>query len=93
MWPFKNRQKLARPDEFPAVIDAISDNLRTGGFAAEADRLQQVLEGVWTTSNEFYGELFVALKIIRRERSDLPHDIDAEIGRLMKSINAISRWR
>jgi len=93
MWPFKNRRNLAKPEEFPGVIDALRDRLRSHGFTAEADRLLQVLEGVWTTSNEFYGELFVVLKIIRRERSDLPRDIDAEIGRLMKSINAICRWR
>jgi hypothetical protein len=92
MWPFK-KTKLARPDEFPAVIDAIRDKLRSHGFTTEADRLEQILEGVWTTSNELYGELFVALKIIQRERRDLPPDIGAEIGRLMKSINRICRWR
>jgi hypothetical protein len=52
-----------------------------------------VHEGVWTTSNELYGELFVALKIIQRERRDLPRDIAAETGRLMKSIERICRWR
>jgi len=92
MWPFK-KTKLARPDEFPAVIDAMRDRLRGHGFTAEADRLEQILEGVWTTSNELYGELFVALKMIQRERRDLPCDIDAEIGRLIKSINSICRWR
>jgi hypothetical protein len=93
MWPFKNRRNLARPEEFPGVIDALRDRLKGHGFTAEADRLQEILEGVWTTSNELYGELFVALKIIRRERPDLPSDISAEIRRLMKSINAICRWR
>jgi len=94
MWPFKNRRKLARPDEFPAVIDAMRDKLRSHGFIGEADRLHYLVhEGVWTTSNELYGELFVALKIIRRERPDLPRDIDAEIGRLIKRINHICRWR
>jgi len=33
------------------------------------------------------------LKIIQRERRDLPRDIATEIGRLMKSINSICRWR
>jgi hypothetical protein len=93
MWPFKNRRKLARPEEFPAVIDALKDRLRSKGFTAEADRLHQILEGVWTTSNELYGELFVVLKIIQRERPDLPSDIAAEVRRLMKSINSICRWR
>jgi len=93
MWPFK-RTKLAAPEEFPAVIDAIRDKLRISGFGAEADQLHYLVhEGVWTTSNELYGELFVALKRIRRERRDLPRDIAAEIRRVMKSINSICRWR
>ena len=93
MWPFKNRRNLARPEEFPGVIDALRDRLRSHGFTAGADRLKEILEGVWTTSNELYGELFVALTKIRRERPDLPRDIDAEIRRLMKSIDRICRWR
>jgi hypothetical protein len=93
MWPFKNRRNLARPEEFPGVIDALREKLRSRGFTAEADRLKEILEGVWTTSNELYGELFVALKIIRKERSDVPSDIAAEIRRLIKNIERICRWR
>ena len=94
MWPFKNMPNLAGPKEFPAIIDSLGNKLRSRGFHAEADRLHYLVhEGVWTTSNELYGELLVSLKIIRRERSDLPRDTDAEIGRLIKSINHICRWR
>jgi len=93
MWPFKNRRNLARPEEFPGVIDALRERLRSHGFTAEADRLQEILEGVWTTSNELYGELFVALTRIQRERRDLPADVAAETRRLMKSIDRICRWR
>ena len=93
MWPFKNRRNLAKPEEFPGVIDALRDRLKGHGFTAEADRLQEILEGVWTTSNELYSELFVALKTIQRECRNLPGEIDAEIRRLMKSINHICRWR
>jgi hypothetical protein len=93
MWPFKNTRKLARPDEFPAVIDTIRDKLRSHGFTGEADRLQEILQGVWTTSNELYGELRVALTKIRKERRDLPPDIAAEIRRIIKSIDRICRWR
>jgi hypothetical protein len=93
MWPFKNTRKLARPDEFPAVIDTIRDKLRSHGFTGEADRLQEILQGVWTTSNELYGELRVALTKIRKERRDLPPDIAAEIRRIIKSIDHICRWR
>ena len=93
MWPFKNRRNLARPDEFPTVIDALRDRLRTRGFTPEADRLQEILQGVWTTSTELYGELRLALNETRKERGDLPSDIAAEIRRLIKSIDRICRWR
>ena len=92
MWPFK-KTKLARPDEFPAVIDTLRDKLRSQGFIAEANRLQEILQGVWTTSNELYGELRLALSKIRKERRDLPVDLAAEIRRLIKSIDYICRWR
>jgi len=93
MWPFKNRRNLAGPEEFPAVVDALRDKLKNRGFSKEADRLQQILQGVWTTSNELYGKLFVALKSIQRERRDLSPDLATEIRRLMKSISHICRWR
>jgi len=93
MWPFKNRRNLARPEEFPGVIAALGDGLRSHGFTAEAHRLKEILEGVWTTSNELYGELFVALTRIQRERHDLPPDLAAEVRRLIKSIDRICRWR
>lgn len=94
MWPFKNRRKLARPDEFPTVIDAIRDKLKSHGFTGEADRLHiLVYQMAWTTSNELYGELSMALRKIRKKRRDLPPDIAAEIGRIIKSIDRICRWR
>ena len=92
MWPFK-KMKLARPDEFPAVIDAIRDRLKTHGFTSEADRLQEILEGVWTTSNELYGELRLALKETKNKRRGLPSDVADEIRRIIKSIDHICRWR
>ena len=94
MWPFKNRSKLARPEEFPAVIDAIRDKLRSNGFEGEAARLNRLVhEMAWTTSNELYGELRLALKQIGKEHRNLPADIAADIGRLIKSIDHICRWR
>ncbi len=94
MWPFKNTRKLARSDEFPAVIDAIRDKLRSAEFIEEADRLHSLVHQMaWTTSNEFYGEIYLALQHIRKERADLPVDVAAEIRRLTKSIDRICRWR
>jgi hypothetical protein len=94
MWPFKNRRKLARPDEFPAVIDALGEKLRSAGFVVEADRFHYfVHEFVATTSNELYGELQFALKKLDHEHRALPRDIAAEVRRLIKSIDHICRWR
>jgi hypothetical protein len=91
---FRSHSKLARSDEFPAVIDAIRDKLRKSGFMAEAGCLHTLVhEMVWTTSNEFYAELRLALKKIRKECRDLPADIISEIRRVIKSIDHICRWR
>ncbi len=93
MWPFKKMQ-LARPEEFPAVIDALAWKLRSAGFVIEADRFHYLVhEFVATTSNELYGELHLALKKIDNERRALPHDLAAEVRRLIRSIDHICRWR
>jgi len=93
MWPFKKTQ-LARPEEFPGVIDALSEKLRSAGFVIEADRFHYLVhEFVATTSNELYGELHLALKRMDHEHRALPHDIAAEVRRLIKSIDRICRWR
>jgi hypothetical protein len=94
MWPFKNRRKLARPDEFSAVVDALGEKLRGAGFVVEADRFRYLVhEFVATTSNELYGELQLALKKLDHEHRALPRDIAAEVRRLIKSIDHICRWR
>jgi hypothetical protein len=93
MWPFR-KMNLARPEEFPAVIDALSDKLRSAGFVLEADRFHYLVhEFVATTSNELYGELHLALKKMDHERRALPHDIATDVRRLLKSIDKICRWR
>ncbi|HME89048.1 MAG TPA: hypothetical protein VKE30_07565 [Chthoniobacterales bacterium] len=93
MWPFQ-KTKLAAPGEFQAVIDALSEKLRNAGFVVEADRFYYLIhEFVATTSNELYGELRLALKKLDYERRALPHDIAAEVSRLIKSIDHICRWR
>lgn len=93
MWPFKKMQ-LARPEEFPAVIDALGEKLRSAGFVLEADRFHYLVhEFLATTSNELYGELHLALKKLDHEHRALPRDIAAEVRRLLKSIDKICRWR
>ena len=86
------RPKLARSDEFPAVIDLLRDDLRKAGCNSEAGRLHTLVHDMaWTTSNEFYGELRLALKEIGKERRQLPTEIATEIRRLIKSIDHICR--
>jgi len=91
---FRSKPRLASSDEFPAVIDAIKDKLKSRGFIGEADRLHTLVHQMaWTTSSELYGELSLALKKIRNERRDLPSDIATEIHRVIKSIDHIRRCR
>jgi hypothetical protein len=88
------RPRLATSEEFPGVIDAVSDKLRSHGFSGEADRLHKLVhEMAWTTSNELYGELRLALDKIRKECRNLPPYIAREVRRLIKSIDRICRWR
>jgi len=41
--------------------------LRNSGFIAHSTRLQEVLDGVWTTSTELWGELGSVVLAIRKE--------------------------
>lgn len=93
MWPFQKRH-LAGPEEFPGVIDALGEKLRSAGFVVEADRFHYLVhEFVATTSNELYGELHLELKKLDHEHRALPHDLAHEVHRLLKSIDKICRWR
>ena len=93
MWPFK-KTHLAGPEEFPAVIDALGEKLRSAGFVVEADRFHFLVhEFVVTTSNELYDELHFELKKLDHEHRALPHNIAAEVRRLLRSIDKICRWR
>jgi len=89
MWPF-TRKHLAQPEEFPAVIDALTDKLRSAGFVIEADQLHYFMhEFVATVSTEIYGELKLALKRLDHEHRALPRDVATEVHRLIKSIDKI----
>jgi hypothetical protein len=93
MWPF-TKTKLARPEDFPGVIDTLAESLRKAHFVLEADGFHYLVhEFVATTSNELYGELLLALKKLDHEHRALPHDVAAEIRRLIKSIDKICRCR
>src|SRR5215475_12603602 len=88
------RPRLATSEDFPGVIDALRDKLRSHGFSSEADRLHKLVhEMAWTTSSELYGELRLGLDEMRKGCHNLPPDIAREVRRLIKSIDRICRWR
>ena len=88
------RPRLATSEDFPGVIDALRDKLRSHGFSREADRLHKLVhEMAWTTSSELYGELRLGLDEMRKGCHNLPPDIAREVRRLIKSIDRICRWR
>ena len=90
----RTRPRLATSEEFPGVIDTVSDKLRSHGFSSEADRLHKLIhEMAWTTSSELYGELRLGLDEMRKGCHNLPPDIAREVDRLIKSIDRICRWR
>jgi hypothetical protein len=91
---FKSKRTLARSDEFPAVIDAIRDKLKSCGLIEEADRLHTLVHKMaWTTSSEIYGELSLALKEVQTECRELSPEIAGESDRVLKSIERICRGR
>ena len=52
----------------------LATSLRQSGFTVHSDRLQVVLDGVWTTSSELIGELGVTVLAIRKECRPLNAD-------------------
>jgi hypothetical protein len=89
MWRFR-RTHLAQPEDFPAVVDALTDKLRSAGFVIEADQLHHFMhELIATVSTEIYGELKLALKRLDHEHRALPREAAAEVHRLIKSIDKI----
>ena len=46
---------------------ALASALKDGGFAAHGSRLEDILNGTWTTSSELIGELGAAVVTIRKE--------------------------
>lgn len=46
---------------------ALASVLREGGFATHGDRLENILDGVWTTSTELIAELGQAVVTVQKE--------------------------
>lgn len=50
---------------------ALASSLKEGDFATQANRIEEILNGTWTTSSELIAELGSAVIEIRRECSPL----------------------
>ena len=56
----------------PAMVStepfhALAADLKVSGFVAHGERLEGVLNGVWTTSSELVGELGAVVIAVRKE--------------------------
>lgn len=66
--------KEAATNASTASFHALLGELETGGFTVHGQRLDGVLNGVWTTSSELMGELGVVVLAIHKECRPLtPH--------------------
>ncbi len=48
-------------DEFYSAVESLIVSLRRHGFDSEAQRIDVILHGVWTTGSELIGELMLCL--------------------------------
>ncbi len=68
--------RLKRPyatiDEFYKAVESLIATLNASGKKSEANSLDIILQGVWTTGSELIGELALAMEAMH---TDLPKDI------------------
>lgn len=65
---------MTMPETSSEPFRALASSLRESGFAAHAGRLDDTLNGTWTTSSELIGELGSVVLAIRKECSPLTPD-------------------
>jgi hypothetical protein len=71
------RKSYATVREFYKAVEALATDLRANGKESEAVRLDELLNGVWTTGSELIGELMVVLACMK---GDFPEDIRKRIN-------------
>ena len=59
-------------NEFYDAVGKLIELLRQYGFATEAQKLDRILHGVWTTGSELIGDLMLYLETVD---ANLPKDI------------------
>jgi hypothetical protein len=65
---------------------ALSEALKDGGFRAQGERLDDVLNGTWTTSTELIGELGLVVVEIRRKCAPLNATQKALVKRCLHEV-------
>jgi hypothetical protein len=65
---------------------ALAVSLRQSGFTAHAIRVEDVLDGTWTTSSELIGELGAATLAIRRECRPLQAEHKALVRQCLREV-------
>ena len=65
---------------------ALAAALKEGGFAAHGDRLENVLNGTWTTSSELIGELGQVVVRVRKECRPLSHAQKALVKECLRQV-------
>ena len=75
---------------------ALAAALKEGGFADHGSRLQDVLDGTWTTSSELIAELGAAVLAIRKECKPMSRDqkalVEESLGQARKVWPGLGRF-
>lgn len=64
----------------------LAASLKASGFAAQANRLEGILNGTWTTSTELIGELGVAVLAVRKECKPLSAHQKALVKQCLREV-------
>lgn len=75
-----------KPSVSSEPFRALAAALRDGGFAAQGSRLEQILEGTWTTSTELVGELGLAVVAVRKECKPLSATQKALVSHCLREV-------
>jgi hypothetical protein len=68
---------------------ALAAALRESGFTTHSGRLENILNGTWTTSSELIGELGVAVVAIRKECGPLSRSEKALLKECLRQVRKV----
>ena len=68
---------------------ALAVAMREGGFTSHASRLEDVLNGTWTTSSELIGELGAVVLAIRKECKPLTPGQKALVKDCLRQVRTV----